>query len=164
MRRILLLSAPSLAPPYFSHYLINGAVFRRKLLNIKCVFRFSMQLLSKMFLIRRKIQWGIVINVKTYSCNPLFSLDFNETWISWTNCWKILKYQISWKYVQREPSCSMRTDGHDKASSRFQQLCQHQSVTRTLRVTKVSNTSTTNLALLPDVLNMPTVRPKQDGQ
>jgi hypothetical protein len=29
---------------------------------------------------------------------------------------------------------------------------------------KVSNTSTMDLALLPDVLNMPTVRPKQDGQ
>jgi len=29
--------------------------------------------------------------------------DFNETWM-------VLKNQISWKSVQREPSCSMLTD------------------------------------------------------
>jgi hypothetical protein len=34
----LLSSATSLAAPYFSHYLINGTNFGRKLLNLKCVF------------------------------------------------------------------------------------------------------------------------------
>ena len=29
------------------------------------------------------------------------------------------RYQVSSKFVQWEPSCSMRTDGHDKANSRF---------------------------------------------
>jgi hypothetical protein len=45
--------------------------------------------------------------------NPLFLSDFNETWV-YTRVFrkkKILKYQISWKSVQWEPSCSMRTDG-----------------------------------------------------
>ena len=41
---------------------------------------------------------------------------------------KVLKYRISCKSVQWEPSCSMRTDGwtgrHDEANSRFPQLCE----------------------------------------
>ena len=41
---------------------------------------------------------------------------------------KILKYQIPWKSVQWEPSCSMRTDRqtdrHDEANSRFSQFCE----------------------------------------
>jgi hypothetical protein len=43
---------------------------------------------------------------------------------------KFLKYQISWKSVQWEPSCFMGTDGqtdgrtdrHDEANSRFSQF------------------------------------------
>jgi hypothetical protein len=37
----------------FPHYLINGTIFGKKLLNIKCVFWFSVQRLSEIFLILR---------------------------------------------------------------------------------------------------------------
>ena len=40
----------------------------------------------------------------------LFLSDFNETSSFSMNFWNILKYKISWKSVQWEPSCSMRTD------------------------------------------------------
>ena len=41
---------------------------------------------------------------------PLFLSDFNETWIFWTDFWKILRCQIYLKSDQLEPSCSMRAE------------------------------------------------------
>jgi hypothetical protein len=95
----------------FPHYLINGTTFGKKLLNIKCVFRFYLQILSEIFLILRRIQRDIIINVHMSSCKvPLFLSDFNEAWIFSTEFRKIDKYQISWKSVQWNPSCSMYID------------------------------------------------------
>jgi hypothetical protein len=53
------------APLYsiFPHYLTNGTIFEKKLLNTKCVFWFSLQLLSETFLILRRIQGDIIVNV-----------------------------------------------------------------------------------------------------
>jgi hypothetical protein len=50
--------------PYhiFPHYFINGTIFGKKLSNIKCVFWFSLQLVSETFLILRRIQRDITIN------------------------------------------------------------------------------------------------------
>lgn len=39
---------------FFPRYIINSAIFGRKLLNVKCVFRFSLQVLSAKFLIARR--------------------------------------------------------------------------------------------------------------
>jgi len=51
-----------------------------------------------------------------------FLLAFNQNWIFWTYFRKIIKHQMSWKSVQREPSCSTRTDGrtdrYDGSNSR----------------------------------------------
>jgi len=55
---------------------------------------------------------------------PLHFSDFNQTWIFSTDFEKILMFKISWKSVQWELSCSMRTDGHDEADSRFSQFCE----------------------------------------
>ena len=55
----------------------------------------------------------------------LFLSDFTDTWIFSTDIWEILKYQISWKSVQGEPSLSMQTDRHDEANSNFLQFCEY---------------------------------------
>jgi hypothetical protein len=47
----------------FPHFLINGNIFEKTLLDIKCVFWFSLQLLSETFLILRRIKRDIITNV-----------------------------------------------------------------------------------------------------
>ena len=84
----------------FPHYLINSASFEtKKLLNTKCVFWFSVQLLSEAFLIVRSTERDVIkmfvgLHVK---CGLLLS-DFNlkkKTWIFLTVFRKILKRIIS---------------------------------------------------------------------
>jgi hypothetical protein len=61
----------------FRHYLINGVISGKRLLKVKCVFWFSLQLLSKTFLILRRIQRDIVKNVEKSSCKvPLILVGF----------------------------------------------------------------------------------------
>jgi hypothetical protein len=48
------------------HYVIRGTIFGKKLLDIKCIFLFSLRLSFETFLILRRIIRDIVINVKTY--------------------------------------------------------------------------------------------------
>jgi hypothetical protein len=94
-------------------YLINGTIFfKKKLLKTKCVFWFSLQLLSQTFLILRREMseiWSKMYVGLHVKC-PLFFSDFNETWIFSTAFRIIFKYQISRKSKQWDPRCSMRTD------------------------------------------------------
>ena len=116
----------------FPSYLINGRVFEKKILNTKCVFWISLQLLSEIFLVLRINEWDMI---KMYTGllvkYPSFLSDFNEIWIFSTDFWKIPKYQIS----QNPSSGSLivpwgrtnrwtdgRTDRHDEANSRFSQF------------------------------------------
>jgi hypothetical protein len=57
----------------FRHYLINRTIFRKKLLDIKCVFWFSLQRLFKTFPILGRNERDIVINMKTSLCTSHYS-------------------------------------------------------------------------------------------
>ena len=68
----------------FRHYLVNGTIFekKKKLLNLKCLFWFSLQLLFETFLILRRNKRDIGINAKSLHVKyPLYLTDVNETWI-----------------------------------------------------------------------------------
>ena len=58
----------------FSHYLINGMMFGKKLLNTECVFWFTLQVLSETFLNLRRNAGDMIKNVYCTSCQVPISL------------------------------------------------------------------------------------------
>jgi hypothetical protein len=94
----------------FPHYVVKGTIFE-KVTKYKMHVFFSLQLLSETFLILRINERDMIkIYIGLHIKYPLFFSDFNGTWIFSTEFRKILKYKISWKYVQWERSCSMLTE------------------------------------------------------
>ena len=104
----------------FPHYVINGMICKiKKLFNIKCVcffFIFSTTFFRNIS--RSKKKWArydqkcilVFMQSHRYSCLILNFLDSFQ---------KILKYQISWKTVKWEPSCSTQTDRQTRWSWYF---------------------------------------------
>jgi hypothetical protein len=109
---------------FFPRYLIKGTISGKMFLNTKCVFWFSLQLLSENFVLPNRIERDMIKMYNgLHAKYPLFSSDLNEI-----NFRETVKYQISWKSVQCEPSWSMQTDGRmdrqDEATSSFSQFCE----------------------------------------
>jgi hypothetical protein len=116
-----------LAPLYklSPHYLKNRTIFEKQLQNTKCVLISSTNLSETFFLLRR-IEWDM-FKKKSSGLRVKYRLllsGFNETLVFSQVFRKILKYQNSWKSVQWEPSCFMRSDSHDEANSRVSQFCE----------------------------------------
>jgi hypothetical protein len=56
------------APLYISqHCLINDTIFNKKIFNMKCVYRVSLQRLSEIFFILRRTERDIIENVRWFS-------------------------------------------------------------------------------------------------
>jgi hypothetical protein len=111
---------------FFPHYLINGTIFEKKLLNTKSVFWFSVQLLSETFLILRRTERDMITNVYRSSCKvPVIVVRF------WWNFefsrqtfgkYLTIKFNKNPTIGNRLVPCG-RTDGHYEANSRFPQFC-----------------------------------------
>jgi hypothetical protein len=98
MRRIILSSVSYPAVPYFSTLSHKRHDFRKKrLLNIKFVFWFSLHLSSQTLLILSRIQWSITTSVHRSSAKvPVTVLRFQRNLnLFSTDFRKILKYGIS---------------------------------------------------------------------
>ena len=114
---------------YFSRLSHKWHIFQKIVIEHKmCVWIFSTTFVWNIFYFKKKwMRCDKKIYIGLRVKYPLFSPDFNETWILLTGFQKILRYQISWKSVQWEPSCSIGMDGqmnrHDEANSRFLQFC-----------------------------------------
>jgi len=68
---------PALLYKVFPHYLINGTIFEKKLLNIKYVFWFLLQLLSEKVLSLKRTERDMIKNVYCSSCEvPVILLRF----------------------------------------------------------------------------------------
>jgi len=76
----ILSSVACLALQYFSTLSDKRHDFRKTLLNMECVFCFSLQRSSETFPILRRNERDMVKNVYWYACKVLLFLsDFNET-------------------------------------------------------------------------------------
>ena len=117
MRRNILSHVTCPAVPYFPTLSHKRYDFRKKkkihwTQNVCFDFLYSVCLKNFSFYEELSEMWSkglIGVHVKYL----LLLSEFNKTWIFSTDSAKILKYQISWKSVKWEPSCSMRTDGTD---------------------------------------------------
>ena len=92
----------------FPRYVIIGTNLKNNYwIEKSCFFIFSTTFVWNIFHFKKK--WERYEQKIYWSTCKVLS-DSNKTWIFSTDFRKILKYQISWKSVQWEPSCSMRTD------------------------------------------------------
>jgi hypothetical protein len=113
MRHIVLSFVARRAVPYFSTLSLERLIFGKKVLAMKCVPWFFLQILSEIFHILKRIQRCVVTNLYRSSCKePMIScLILMEPEFSGQNFRKIFECQITRRSDQWEPSYPMQTDG-----------------------------------------------------
>ena len=106
------------------HISSQTARFSEKNFNEHKMHDYSLQRLSETLVILRIIPLDILIKVHRSACKvPIILVRFSSKLNFFTDFLNIHKYKISWKSHQWKPSCSIRTDRHDEANSRFSQTC-----------------------------------------
>ena len=106
-------SMPRAGHQIFRQYFMKETIVgKKKSLRMKRVLGFSLQILFEIFLILRRIQRNIVINVKTSSCAvPLFCRILVKLEFSRQIFGKNLRYQILSRFVKWESSTRTAMNG-----------------------------------------------------
>ena len=126
----------SLHPVLLYHILpTNSMIFEKKMIEHKmCVLIFST--LSETFLIRRRIQPHIMMHLHRSTCTAGQHVQQVNMYSACYSCHILMKLECYLQIFEkssnikvhknpsREPSCRMRTDGHDESDSRFPQCCE----------------------------------------
>ena len=110
---------------FFPHYLIYGMIFE-KLWNVKCVFWFSLPLLSETFFILRRTERDITTSPYRSLCKIRVILVSFQWNLSFSR--QIFEKSSDIKFHENPSSGSRvvpcgRTDGYDEGNSRFSQFC-----------------------------------------
>ena len=111
----------------FPHYLKNSTIFKRNLLNIKCVYWFYVHVLSETFLIVRRTERDVIIYVYWSSCIvpvirvilywKLFFLDRYSKNSQISNFTTIRP--VGAEFFHADGQTNRQRDIHDEANSRF---------------------------------------------
>jgi hypothetical protein len=112
MRHIDICGLPD-STVFSPHYLINGTIKKKKVMEHKmCASIFNTIFVWNNSRYEKNWErYGPKCIFGLHPEYPLFLSGWNETWNFSTDVWNKLKYQISWKCVLWEPSCSMRANG-----------------------------------------------------
>ena len=104
---------------------------KKKLLNIKCVFWFPLQLLSEAFLIMRKTEWDIITKIHSLSCKIAFIIvrfqwKFNliYSFPKKRNQYLIKKIRpVGAEFFHADIRTDGQTDRHEEADGCFSPFC-----------------------------------------
>ena len=125
MRHIVICELSGSKILFSPHYLINGTIFGKKVLNIKCLFWFSLQIGSESFFILWRTERDMIKNVYRSSCkvpifpwNILIKVEFyGHIFEKYSN----IKFNKNPAIGNRVVSCGTdgRTDRHEEDNVRF---------------------------------------------
>jgi len=123
---------------FFLSYLINGTIFGKMILDVKCVFWFTLQILSEIFLTLRIIQRYVL----TSSCKVTVILGIlNETWL------------LSWDLTHTPLGAVLfREDGGTDGQTDITKLIVSLSILR-MHLTKLHSSHRVHLGVIQDYSN-----------
>jgi hypothetical protein len=126
LQRVMLSSVACLAVPYFPTLSYKWHSFRKKYIEHKMSVLISFTILSETFLILRRDQWDIIMNVRRFLCKvPVIIVRFEKKILNFsTDFRKILEYKTSWESFQWVTivSCG-QTNTLEEANSSFSRFC-----------------------------------------
>ena len=109
----------------FPHYSMKDTIFLKYLLNINCVFWFCLLLLPELFLVLRREQWDVIINI----CRSSYKVPVTFVRFEWEFSWQILENPKISNFIKICPvgaelfHMGRWIHSHDNSNSQFSHFC-----------------------------------------